>query len=85
MMPKQNSVRAGGTESACVIQVIETTALRGSGLEGDPVRAIKQYWKFNGELLAEFEVAKEEAQLPVREELTRYKDDSKWIRVHRQT
>lgn len=42
-----------GTDSAKVIQVIETTALRGSGADDDPVRVVKQFWSFAGELIAE--------------------------------
>lgn len=42
-----------GTDNARVIQVIETTALRGEGTEEDKCRQVKQYWNFNGELLAE--------------------------------
>ena len=57
-MHNQNFACDRGTDSARVIQVIETAALRGSGLEGDPVRVVRQYWKFDGELLAEFDVVK---------------------------
>jgi hypothetical protein len=39
--------------SARVIQVIEVVQNRGTGVLGDPVRYIKQYWSFDGELLAE--------------------------------
>ena len=42
-----------GTDSAKVIQVIETAALRGSGADDDPVRVVKQFWSFAGELIAE--------------------------------
>lgn len=42
-----------GTDSARVIQVIETKALRGAGTEKDPVRIVTQYWDFEGKLLAE--------------------------------
>jgi len=36
------------------IEVIETELLRrGKGVEGDPVRLIKQYWSMEGDLLAE--------------------------------
>lgn len=43
----------GGTESAKVITVIETVAVRGKGTKEDPVRFITQYWDFEGNLLAE--------------------------------
>jgi hypothetical protein len=37
-----------------VIQVIETNLMkRGKGVEGDPVRTIKQYYSLDGELLWE--------------------------------
>lgn len=48
-------MRARGTDSAKVIQVIVTTALRGEGTEKDPVRIVTQYWDFKGNLLAESE------------------------------
>ncbi len=47
------SVIPRGTDSAKVIQVIETSALRGKGTEEDRCREIKQYWDFEGNLLAE--------------------------------
>lgn len=50
---KKETTRPRGTDSAKVIQVIETLSLRGRGTEEDPVRAISQYWNFEGELLAE--------------------------------
>lgn len=46
-------VRPRGTDSARVIQVIETRSLKGSGTDGDPVRAIKQFWDLDGSLIAE--------------------------------
>lgn len=42
-----------GTNSARVIQVIETRALKGTGTEKDLCREIIQYWDFDGNLLAE--------------------------------
>lgn len=42
-----------GTDSARVISVIETQALRGNGKEEDKCRIVTQYWDFDGELLAE--------------------------------
>lgn len=41
-----------GTDSAKVIQVIETISIKGEGTKKDPVRIIYQYWDFNGKLLA---------------------------------
>lgn len=46
-------VRANGTESAKVVQVIETKAKRGLGIEKDPVREVVQYWSLDGKFLAE--------------------------------
>ena len=39
---------------ARLIQVIETDLeMRGKGIEGSPIRRIRQYWSVDGELLAE--------------------------------
>lgn len=46
-------IRANGTRSAKIIQVIETKAERGLGVEKDPVREITQYWSLEGKFLAE--------------------------------
>ena len=43
--------RPRGTDNARVIQVIETTALRGEGTEVDKCREVKQYWDFDGNFL----------------------------------
>lgn len=48
-------VRAEGTKSAKVIQVIETTAKRGLGTKKDPVREVTQYWDLEGKFLAEMD------------------------------
>nr|DAY76834.1 MAG TPA: hypothetical protein [Caudoviricetes sp.] len=48
-------VRPDGTESAKVIQVIETKAKRGLGTEKDPVRDVVQYWDLEGNFLAEMD------------------------------
>ena len=42
-----------GTDSARVISVIETQALRGTGIEEDKCGIVTQYWDFDGKLLAE--------------------------------
>ena len=42
-----------GVDNARVIQVIETEVLRGNGTEADKCRMVKQYWNFDGKLLAE--------------------------------
>lgn len=51
-MENQKTARPRGTDSARVIQVIETTALLGAGTVDDPCRIVKQYWSVDGELLA---------------------------------
>ena len=53
MKENKNAVRPRGTDSARVIQVIETRAIRGRGSEDDLCREVIQYWDFEGELLAE--------------------------------
>lgn len=52
-MIENKNVRHRGTDAAKVIQVVETISLKGDGTENDPVRAVKQYWAFDGSLLAE--------------------------------
>lgn len=51
----KKAARPRGTDSAKVIQVIETVALIGRGTHDDPVRTVTQYWDFSGNLLAESE------------------------------
>lgn len=46
-------VRPRGTDSARVIQVIETKSMRGTGTNEDLCRIVTQYWDFEGNLLAE--------------------------------
>lgn len=54
--------RARGTDSARVVQVIETKALRGAGTEEDMCRVVTQYWDFEGNLLAERDDCKKKAE-----------------------
>lgn len=54
--------RSQGMDSAKVIQVIETTTLRGTGTQEDNCRQVKQYWSLSGELLAENDPYKNEHQ-----------------------
>lgn len=49
--PKE-TVRPRGTDSAKVIQVIETRALEGNRTLTDPCRIQVKYWSLDGELLA---------------------------------
>ena len=54
-----------GTDSARVVSVIETRALRGTGTEKDKCRIVIQYWDFEGNLLAENDpCAKEKEKFP---------------------
>lgn len=53
MTYKKETARPRGTDSAKIIEVIETKALRGRGTEADPVRYVLQYWSFEGKLLWE--------------------------------
>ena len=52
---KMCQARPRGTDSARLIEVIETVSIRGSGNEDDPVRRVFQYWSIDGKLLAEKE------------------------------
>ena len=45
--------RPRGTDSAEVIKVIKTTALRGTGTKEDMSRIVTQYWSLDGNFLAE--------------------------------
>ena len=54
--------RPRGTDSAKVIQIIETKTLRGSGQKDDLYRTVTQYWDFKGRLLAEDDVCAKDQQ-----------------------
>lgn len=60
MVRGKGTVRAKGTDSARVIQVVETKSLRGAGIDDDPVRIVTQYWDFEGKLLAEDDIWEKE-------------------------
>ncbi len=62
----QKGLRARGVDGVRVLQVIETTAMRGSGTDKDPVRPVKQYWDFEGNLLAENDLYIMDAEPPER-------------------
>lgn len=51
-----------GTDSAEVIKVIRTTALRGTGTKDDMSRIVTQYWSLEGELLAEYDPCTKEKE-----------------------
>ena len=53
MEGKKSTVRPNGTDSARVIQVIETKSNRGKGTLDDLSRQVVQYWRLEGQLLAE--------------------------------
>lgn len=53
-------IRARGTDSAKLINVIETKALRGNGTDEDRCRIVTQYWSVDGKLLAENDCCKAE-------------------------
>lgn len=55
-------VRPRGTDSAKVIQVIQTKALAGVGTEDDPCRIMIQYWDIEGNLLAEYDPHEKEKE-----------------------
>ena len=55
-----NGIVARGTDSAKVIQVIETVAMRGDGSPENMCRWVRQYWSLEGELLAENDPCEEE-------------------------
>lgn len=52
-----------GCDSAALKLVIETKTLRGEGTRGDPARIVKQYWDFDGNLLAEMDPTDEREKL----------------------
>ncbi len=51
-----------GTDKARVIQVIETVSMRGEGTKEDMCRLVKQYWDFEGNLLAENDLCTKEKE-----------------------
>lgn len=55
-------VRPRGTDSAQVIQVIETKSLKGEGSDLDPCRIVTQYWDLEGKLLATDDVEQKEKE-----------------------
>lgn len=67
------SARPRGTDNAMVIQVIETRSLRGTGMDDkDMCREVKQYWDFDGNLLAENDPCrKEKVPCSLKDELPR--------------
>ena len=56
MEGKKSTVRPNGTDSARVIQVIETKSNRGKGTLDDLSRQVVQYWSLEGQLLKEIRI-----------------------------
>lgn len=52
MYEYKKAARPRGTDSARVVQVIETKAIAGTGEPEDPVRTVTEYWDFEGKRLA---------------------------------
>ena len=50
---QEKTVRPRGTDSARVIQVIETRAIEGRGTPDDPCRTLIQYWEMDENILTE--------------------------------
>ena len=44
---------AKGTDSARVVRVIRTVALKGAGTDDDPCRLVAQYWSLSGRFICE--------------------------------
>lgn len=53
MDKKKSPTYFRGTDSAEVIPVIRTRAMRGAGTPEDPFREVTQYWSLQGEFLCE--------------------------------
>ena len=51
-MSEKNTARPRGTDSARIVEVIETRSIMGKGTEDDICRVVVQYWHKNGELIA---------------------------------
>lgn len=51
-MSEENTARPRGTDSARIVEVIETRSIMGKGTEDDICRVVVQYWHKNGELIA---------------------------------
>lgn len=63
-MEDRRTARPRGTDSARVISVIETKALRGAGTREDLCREVIQYWDLDGNLLAEKDTFNPDDVLP---------------------
>ena len=59
-MSEKNTARPRGTDSARIVEVIETRSLMGEGTPYDPCRAVIQYWHKNGELIATIDSMRKE-------------------------
>ena len=63
-MRDEKTARPRGTDSARLEQVIVTEAIAGRGIKGDPVRALKQYWSLDGDLIATIDPCAQSERLP---------------------
>ena len=52
MSENKKTARPNGTDSATITMVIKTESMCGSGVMGDPVRKLIQYWTLTGQLIA---------------------------------
>lgn len=51
-MDDEKTARHGRADSAKVISVIAVELTAGTGVDGDPVRKVTEYWSLSGERLA---------------------------------
>lgn len=61
MHEQKETARPRETDSAKVIQVIQTTSLAGRGTPDDPSRLVTQHWDFDGCLIAKYDPHLEES------------------------
>ena len=59
-MSDKNTAHPRGTDSARIVEVIETRSLMGEGTTYDPYRAVIQYWHKNGDLIATIDPLRKE-------------------------
>ena len=60
-MSDKNTAHPRGTDSARIVEVIETRSLMGEWTESDPYRAVIQYWHKNGDLIATIDPLRKES------------------------
>lgn len=62
-MSEKNTAHPRGTDSARIVEVIETRSLMGEGTPHDPCRTVIQYWHKNGELIATIDPMKSREEI----------------------